>query len=244
MCRAWLLCASLAACGRVGFSNRVGDLDATHTTTADGSPLAIAYVQPFAQRHPGSTTIDTFPAQAVAASDAIVMQVSCAGSGTPSAVSVTAAGWTFTQLGGITGTVANGLWSATLVAFAPDTAMTAVSVSWTVSDCNVGKAELADEFANVDSTIGFDAYVVVAGMGNCTGDVTTVHADDAMWGACFSSTSLLDVGAGYTKGADDLGGDWAEYKLTTDPANDDELVTFPNAAVPYVLSIVALTPSA
>jgi hypothetical protein len=54
--------------------------------------------------------------------------------------------------------------------------------------------------------------------------------------------SVRATGAGFTKGADDGVGDWAEYRITGDPAGTVEDVEFTNDNVGYVLSMVTLKP--
>jgi hypothetical protein len=73
--------------------------------------------------------------------------------------------------------------------------------------------------------------------------VVTGHTGDAIWAACMSSGSLLDVGPGYTKASDDLGGDYTEYKLTTDPAGTHEPVVFINGGTDdFTIAAVAIKP--
>jgi hypothetical protein len=231
-----LLCL-LAACGRVGFATeRAAAGDATSDTVGDGPP-GIVYVGPVAQRYPGMGPADTFALQAGAAGDAIVMMVACAGSGTPTGVTVTAAGWTFTSLDPLTIDSFAQIAGASFAAIAPDTAATTVSVTWT-SNCNRGKTEVADEFA---STTGVDVHAAAQGTGNCTTSVTTGHAGDAVWAACYSATTLTSIGAGFTLGATDSHGDYAEYELTSDPAGTVEQISFTNTNG-FVVVAAALAP--
>src|SRR5215831_13537393 len=123
-----LLCL-LAACGRVGFeTDHAGAGDAN--SDAVDAPSGIAYVGPVAERYPGMGAADSFSLQAAAAGDAIVMMVACAGSGTPTGVTVTAPGWTFTPLDPVTIDSFAQISGASFVAIAPDTAAATVSVTW------------------------------------------------------------------------------------------------------------------
>jgi hypothetical protein len=234
---------ALAACGRVGFDARPANDAAPDVAAADAAHdaalAAIAYVQPFAARHPGAGATDTFTTAAAHTGDTIVIEVACSDATAPSAVSLTAPGWTFTPLDAVAGAASTQLYAASFVATAPDAAMVTVTVTWTGSTCQVGKAELGDELANVATV---DAHVLVPGTGACGGGVVTGHANDAVWGACFDATSITGVGPGYAKGADNGGGDWSEYKLTTDPAGTLEQVTFASPAVGFVLAAATLAP--
>ena len=76
-----------------------------------------------------------------------------------------------------------------------------------------------------------------------TGAITGTGWNDAVWAGCYTGTALVSVGAGYTKAADDGNGDWAEYKVTTDPAGTMETAAFSNAAQPWALAAVTLKPN-
>ncbi|HEY0479964.1 MAG TPA: hypothetical protein VGD37_20735 [Kofleriaceae bacterium] len=230
-------------CGRVAFEVRsdAGGDDAA----SDAAPARIAYVAPFVQRSPGGGPTDAFRAQAHAAGNAVVIQVSCAGPAVPTGVSVSAPGWTFTQLGPITASTQSSERSATFGAIAPDAVRTAVSVSWTGSACGSSKNHLGDEFAMTDPAGGmitFDGVSATEGTGDCIGSVRSGHAGDVVWAACNSQGSVRATGAGFTKGADDGVGDWAEYRITGDPVGTVEAVEFTNDNVGYVLSMVTLKP--
>ena len=108
--RLWLL--GLCACGRLDFDPQLhgsdGALPPNDTTpTRDTPPARIVHAGIFVARSPGTGPTDSFNVQAHAAGNAIVMQVSCAANAIPTAVSVTAPGWTFTQLGPITASAAS-----------------------------------------------------------------------------------------------------------------------------------------
>jgi hypothetical protein len=230
------------ACGRISFdvptATDGGSLDA-----ALDAPARIAYIGPFVQRDGGTGATDSFLAQAHGAGNAIVIQVACASQAVPTAVSVTAPGWTFTELGPITASTSSRERSATLVAIAPNTVRATFTVTWSGSTCGTSKNHVGDEFAMTDRSGGaitFDGTATTMGTGNCVGSVTTGHAGDAVWAACDSDQSVNAIGAGFIKGADDAVGDWSEYKITDDPAGTVEAVQFGNDNVGYVLSMVTL----
>jgi len=234
------LLSLLAACGRVGF-------EADHPTAgdaagdaSDGAASGIAYVGAVAQQYPGMGATDAFTLQATAAGDAIVMMVACAGSGTPTAVTVTAPGWTFVSLDPVTTDSAAQISAASFAAVAPDTAPATISVAWTSTNCNRGKTEVADEFTRTASS-PIDAHAAAQGTGNCTTSVTTGHAGDAVWAACYSATMLTATGAGFMLGATDSHGDYAEYELTADPAGTAEQISFTNSNG-FVVVAAALAP--
>jgi hypothetical protein len=233
-----LVALALAGCGRVGFEPRLAADARGDVAAAD----PIAYVKPFAEHHPGAGGTDSFMVQASAAGDAVALQVACSDAIAPTSVLVTAGGWSITQL---TPIVANGaLYAASFGAIAPDTVATTLTIEWTGTTCGVGKSALGDEFANADlagGTITFDAVTTGTGTGNCSANLTIGNANDAVWGGCFVAASVSSIGPGYAKGADNGGGDWAEYKLTSDPAGTVEAITFVNSTA-YVLSGIAIKP--
>ena len=149
----------------------------------------------------------------------------------PTSVSVTVPGWTLTPLVPLTANTVGQVYAASYGAIAPDTQQATLSVTWTGGNCNRGKSALADELTRTDPTGGtttFDASTSAMGAGDCMTTVTTAHDGDAVWAACYAATAVSAPGAGYTKSAADTVGDFAEYKLTNDPANTPEPVTFTN----------------
>ena len=65
--------------------------------------------------------------------------------------------------------------------------------------------------------------------------------NDAIWAACLSANMVLATGAGYTKGADNGGGDIAEYNVTTDPAGTVQDVLLVNGAA-FRINAIAIKP--
>lgn len=152
-------------------------------------------------------------------------------------MSVDAAGWTFVEPSPIYTNAAAGYYTANLYALAPGPDSVTMTVAWAGATCPGGKGELGDEFAAADPAQPVSATATTSGTGDCTATIRTDFADEAVWAACFSATTLVSVGSGYTMGADDGGGDWAEYKLTTDPAGTDEVATYTNSNVAHVLDV-------
>jgi len=241
----------LGACGRIGFGPQMAAvdahsdadavaLDASADASADASQLAIMYVGPFAQRHPGAgVTTDMFTATAHAAGNVIPMQLGCGSTTRPTGVAIAANGWTFHQLSQPNGV--SPLWTSRIVAIAPDTAPVTITVTWTGSPCEIGTDVLGDEFSGVATglTFGILQGGAYTGNGNCSGAITTMTPNEGIWAACFASSSVSAIGPGYLKGADDGGGDWAEYRISADPSGTIETPTFTNAGA-YLLDVLTL----
>lgn len=140
-----------SACGRLDFEPRNALTDAP--PGLDAPPAMIKWVKVFAEPRPlGTGPVDNFMANAQQRGNAVVLLVACAGSTIPTAVSVSAPGWSFDPLGPITGTA--GDWAASFGAIAPDVTPTLFTVSWTGSGCDEARVELGDEFTNTDPAGG------------------------------------------------------------------------------------------
>jgi hypothetical protein len=235
MGRTWpLVLAMLGACGRIGFDGPTaagGDSAPSNDAASDASTSGIAFVGSPIQHTGTMGATDTATFNATRANDALLFLVACAGSQLPTSVALSAPGWTFTALAPLTANLAGQVYAASFGAVAPDTQPATLTVTWTGGNCNRGKSILADELTHTDPTGGtttFDSFASAMGAGDCTTSVTTGHANDAVWAACYAATAVSGVGAGYTMSAADSVGDLAEYKLTTDPPNTVEQVTFAN----------------
>jgi hypothetical protein len=169
------------------------------------------------------------------------MQVSCNGGAIPTAVSVSAPGWAFMQLGPLT-VSPTGECATTTFAIAPDTTPTTVTVSWTGSACAFTNDALGDEFVprSPATAVTFDGVAAIGDDVDRVATVATTEANDTVWAALVSHGMNATIGAGYTKGADDLQGDWSEYALRSDPAGTAENVPFSSGNAGYVLSMVTL----
>jgi len=244
----------LAACGRVGFQERLAgdsgrESDAATDAHADGlldGALAttITYAGVFATSHPGPGPTDSFIAQAHAAGDVVVMQIGCGTTTTaPTGATVSALGWTFLALDSVQGTADLG--TVQLVAIAPDTNPVTLSIAWSGSPCEIGTAVLADEFAGVFTAGGignvYSGGVQRSGIGTCSASFTTLVDAETIWAACFSRTAVSGIGPGYQQGANDGGGDMAEYKISTDPSVTMEDPTFGNADE-FIEDVIELRP--
>lgn len=255
MGRLFLLCLVVGACGRLGFEPASHDgsaaaaIDTTAATDAssagDGTnAAAIAFVGSPIQHTGPMGASDTVTLQATNAGDALVFLIACAGSQTPTGVTLAAPNWAFTPLSPLTLNAVGQVYAASFGAIAPDTAAVTLTINWASSNCNRGQSTLADELTNTDptgSTTTFDAHNEASGAGDCTTTVTTGNANDAVWAGCYAATSVTAAGPGYTKSAADTVGDFAEYKLTTDPSGTVETPTFTNPNG-FVISAVTIKP--
>ena len=223
-----LLVAS--ACGRIGFATVDDGRSAVgadgNGAGGDGAPVAgIAWVKTFVARYPGGGATDSFTAAAAGAGNAVAVYAGCSDTNAPpTAVTVTAPGWTFVSSGSIA--TNNRLSGALWLAIAPDTVATTFTVTWSGTNCSLGTTEIGDEFTNNDPATTFDGTQLASGVGNCASTVIQMHADDAIWATCQSAGYSTVVGNGYTKGADDGAGDWAEYKITSSAAGLAQTPTF------------------
>jgi hypothetical protein len=220
--------AVAGSCGRIDFDPR-----------RDAAPSPLSHVAPFVAIQHAATMVATFTAQAQHAGDTVLLATTCQ-TGTPSAVSVTAPGWTVSQVGPITGAGGN-RWVASFAATVPDTAGATFTVTWTSPTTCFLANELGDEFASSTGVVAVDAHAETFTGKTPQAMLTTVSAGDLLWGACSSGGTLLATGAGYTKGADDGNDDWTEYEPTSDAAGTVEVVDFQSSGAVYALVAIALT---
>jgi hypothetical protein len=166
-----------------------------------GSGDAVAHVQQFvAHANDTGAATDTFSSAAAAAGDAVVFQVFCASATAATTPTVTAPGWTITQLTPVVSQ--EGQAGVAFGAIAPDSAPATFTVTFGASCSAI--SEIGDEFTGNDPTGGattFDAVVSgTGGSGLCAAPLTTNGADDAVWSAC-TAASITGVAAGFTPGA-------------------------------------------
>jgi hypothetical protein len=224
-------------CGRIGFDDHAASGDAAPALGDATTALPIAWRRTLvAINQLTAASTDTFTVTPVATGDAVVVHTTCPSGFPPTAVTLSAPGWSFAQIGPITGNTTAGLWTSSFGATAPSTAAATWTVQWTDSSACGTLITIADEFANVGHTGGaitFDAHDEAVGSSDCVTSLTTGYDAEALWGACTSRTALVAVEAGYTKAGDDGSGDWSEYRIASDPAGTDEQITFTNATGTY-----------
>jgi hypothetical protein len=171
----------------------------------------------------GATTTFTYTASAT--NEAVLFGIGCAGTA-ETTVTLTASGWTTTQLSGPTG--ASGSWIASFGAIAPNTTQATFTITWSGSCANFIN-DLVDEFSGNDTTGGtttFDAHNqgFNASTGQCSITVTPANNNDGLWGAC--QDSVTAVGSGFTKGADDTSQDWSEWQILSGGSGVGQTVNF------------------
>ncbi|GEM_PF-2407077 len=182
----------------------------------------------------------TFACTPSAANHAIVFEVTCSATTAPTAVSLSASGWTITAISGLQGSTTAG-WVGSFAAIAPSTSAATFTATFTGGGTCGGSPYgdwKADEFSGNDTTGGtttFDAHNQSTGTGSCSGTVTPVNNNDAVWGVCEDSTTA--VGSGYTQGQNDGGGDWTEYKILSGGSGVAQTVNFTGSGAYNVLAV-------
>lgn len=230
-------------CGRIGFDATVSRDSATAPGDAPAPSIAWRKTLVAINTNAGENTV-TFTVTPLAAGDVALFHTMCPSGAAPTAVTLSAPGWTFTPISPMTGTTAIGFWTASFGAITPSTTAVTWTLEWTDSSACGTLIALGDEFANVAQTGGaitFDAHGEGVGTGNCATTLTTGYDREALWAACTSKTALVAIEPGYTKAADDGTGDWSEYRIANDPAGTAEQLTFTNApAMDFAITAVSL----
>lgn len=211
------------------------------------SHAAVTHVKVFVQQSTtSSASTATFTTSATNSNDAICIQAAAAANTLPTGVTITASGWTFTQIAPASGmttwpSVAS---AASLCAISPNTTSVTFTVTFTGGANFSATSILGDEFSGNDTTGGattFDAQgAATATSGAPTVNVTPANNDDGVWGAAQDNTSA--VGSGYTKGADDTGGDWTEWKILSGGSGTPTTVNFSGTGG-YIMQAVTIKPS-
>jgi len=245
-----MLCL-LAACGRIGFDDLqrgTGDAaggDGASDSAADGTMLttSITHVGTFAAHSAPVGPSDAFTVQGNAVGDVVALQVACASAVPPTSVMVMVNGWNFDALDSVQG---NGMqFSEQLVAIVPDTLSHSISVKWTGSSCDMGMAELGDEFAGVNTSGGitstFAGGAQQSGTGNCKMSFATLTPAETIWVACVTYGTVTGVNAGFVQGATNSTGDEAAYRISTDPAGFIETPTLLNTNT-WLMDAIELRP--
>jgi len=166
-------------------------------------------------------------------------------SDTPSAVSLTATGWTLTQVGSINGSTGIPGWIALFKAYAPNTTQATFTETWTAaSNCNSAMNVMIGEFSGMDATQFVDnnsgsANFASATSGGCALTITPATNNDGLWFACDDSVSGTGT---YTKGCDDTQGDWCEWKVISGGAGVGQASAW-TSSTGYLVVGVAIKPA-
>lgn len=208
---------------------------------------AVGHVKVLVQQSvPGASNTSTFNTSATTAGDAICVQIAAAASTLPTSATLTASGWTFTQIAPVSGLT---VWTATAVAatfcaIAPNTSSVTFTATFIAGSGYAAISILGDEFSGNDTTGGTTTFEsansATATSGSPTVNVTPVSNNDGLWGACQDTTSA--VLAGFTKGADDTQGDWTEWKILSGQAGTPQTVSF-TGGPGYIIQAVAIKPA-
>lgn len=188
-----------------------------NATTAAGNMSGLNCAAPVATR-----TINSYVAGA--AGNLVMISVSCAAASAPSAVVLTGTGWTWTQLGSITGSATSGF-MAVFWAFAPNTTSVTFTQTWTIASCGGFLNNLIDEFHGTNPTTPIDNSILTTNTtGGCLGTITPVANNTMLWSAC--NDSVTAVGSGFTAGANDTQQDWAQYKQLSGGGGASQSIAF------------------
>ena len=234
-----LLVLALCGCGRVGFSERADN------APDEGSPPGMAaYVGSYVAKVNFAMSADTITITPQNAGDAMLLHVFCETGTSPTAVTISGAtGWSWTMLTSIGS--AGSFRGVAFGAIAPDTSPATFTISWAIgTDTCSFMDEMGDELTSTDRTGGTmtfeDAVVSAAMTGNCDTTVTTRSANAALWTAC-TTNCVMAPPAGFTASSDDGHCDATAYRLTADPANTAEPISFTtSASTSYVATSVSV----
>ena len=212
-----------------------------------------AYKNIRAARRTSSASTFTFTASANASNEAVVIGVNCVSTTAATGVSITATGWSFTRLGNIGFSGSSS--AAVFGAISPNTTSATFTVTWTGAGNCTFHREMGDEFSGANTTGGTTTFDCGGSTcsggsnsahstnGNCSVNVTTGSANEAVWGVCWPSNSVTALGSGYSAGANDGQGDKAEYKFTGDGAGTVETINFTSTTTFNAIA-VAIKPAA
>ncbi len=209
---------------------------------ADVHPVKV-FVQ---QSVSSSSSTGTFTTSATNAGDVIAIQAAAAAGTLPTSVTITASGWTFTQItpgSGVTTwpTVAA---AASFCAIAPNTASVTFTATFSGGATFTDISIIGQEFSGNDGASAAAACEAgnsaIATSGSPTVNVTPLNANDAIWGA--TQDTATAVGTGFTKGADDSAGDWTESKTLSGGAGTPVMVSF-TGGPGYIIQAIAIKPA-
>jgi len=202
-----------------------GDSATGSDSGAGQGPGHIQHVGVLAARNPSTGAFsDSFSIQVAKAGDLVLLFTGCETAQASASASIVVAGWNVMPLTDASGG-ASGRFVGAFYAIAPDTNASFASVSWNVSGCS-DLIVFAEDFRSDTGTIAIDGQSATIANGSCDALYTLQHTGAAVWVGCHPTMFINDVATGWTKGADDGTGDWAEYKLTTDPAGTQEHASF------------------
>ncbi len=205
------------------------------------SSATVGHVKVFVQQSvAGASTVETFNTSATNINDAVCVQIAAAATTLPASATLTAPGWTFTQISSFT------TWPATAVAsvfcgISPNTASVTFTATFTGGSGFTAISILGDEFSGNETIGGTSTFEATnsatAASGSPTVSVTPISNNDGLWAACQDSVSAIL--AGFTKGADDTQGDWTEWKILSGQAGTPQTVSF-TGGPGYIIQTIAI----
>lgn len=152
-------------------------------------------------------TSKTFTYTATTTGNAVLFGIGCGPASAPT-ITLSASGWTLTQVGSTIGSATAGF-AATFKAYAPNTSAATFTFGCSVSSSFLN--DLIDEFNGMDATNFVDNNGSGTNTtGGCSLSITPVVNDTGLWFAC--NDTVTGTGT-YTKGADDTQGDVSEWKI-------------------------------
>jgi len=165
---------------------------------------------------------------------------------TSPAVTLSATGWTLTQIGGlVNGGVAAGyvtFWWG----FAPNTSATTFHAVATGTTSATGAfwAAIVDEFSGTDNSNPVDNSNQGTGSGTPTVSITPVASNCGILVATTDSVTAVGAigGTTATKGGDDGSADWSEYRILTGGAGVAQSCTFTGSGS-YSIGVVSVKPA-
>lgn len=197
-----------------------------------------------------ATNVATFTYTANGANNGVTFFVGCSSTNAVTSATLTASGWTMTQVGGIYGSTTNGqgvMWRA----YAPNTTQATFTATFTTtgSSCNTFMSDNIDEWTGMDTSNFADASSATPGTaasGNPTTSVTpTVNNAMVVAYALDTVTAVNTIGGTTaTKGADDTQGDWSEYRLMSGQSGVSQTCIFTGSGASVAAAMTIKPPSA
>jgi len=196
--------------------------------------------------NPCAGATGTFTYTAFGIGNGVLFSVACGGNTQPTSSTLTATGWTITQVKAPAGGSQGG-WLSIFKAYVPDGNAATFTLTWGgVASCGGFMNDIEDEFSGVDATDFIDNggfTIATAANGGCpaSASITPNVNDTAVWWTCLDT--ITAVGGGYTAGGNDSVGDWSEWKVLTGGAGVAQNPSFTTSGA-YTIGAVTVKPSA
>jgi hypothetical protein len=164
-------------------------------------------------------------------------------SASPTTCTLSATGWTFSQIGGVVNGGASAGVGAMFSAVVPNTSQATITMTWNQPTTNFFN-DLIDEFSGADTTTVSAGTNSATGSGTPTVSVTPTVNNCAIWVACNDSVTAVGTigGTAATKGGDDGFSDWSEYRLLSGGSGVAQSCAFTGSGS-YCIGAVAIRPA-